>query len=204
MGVRFSTGRGMPGVQRFGGRMMNVGDPGLFSFIGKALGSVAKVGLGAVGGLLTGGPLGAVAGGLGATGLFGGGVKAATPTFAAPISPVPLALPGGMPILLPQGFGPSFPVTTTTATNGAAAAAGGCPPGHHLVNRMGAGGGLFTSCAKNRRINPLNPRAASRAMRRLASAKKAASFLNRFSIRSAGCGCHGKRSAAAPKSKKRR
>jgi hypothetical protein len=40
------------------------GDPGLFGFIGKALGGIGRVALGAAGGLLSGGPVGAIAGGL--------------------------------------------------------------------------------------------------------------------------------------------
>jgi len=40
---------------------------------------------------------------------------------------------------------------------------------------------------KRRRMNPLNPRAASRAMQRLVSAKRAASVLNRVTIRKKKC-----------------
>lgn len=55
----------------YGGRgdyYRGVGDPGIFSFIGHALGTVAKVGLGAGLGFLTGGPKGAIVGAAGAAG----------------------------------------------------------------------------------------------------------------------------------------
>jgi hypothetical protein len=42
-----------------------------------------------------------------------------------------------------------------------------------------------TKCVASRRMNPLNPRALHHAMTRIASAKRAASFLSRISIRSA-------------------
>jgi len=47
-----------------------------------------------------------------------------------------------------------------------------------------------SKCVSNRRMNPLNPRALSRAMRRITSAKGAASVLGRITIRKASCkGC---------------
>lgn len=44
-----------------------------------------------------------------------------------------------------------------------------------------------TKCVKSRRRNPLNPRALSRAMSRLASAKKAAKALDRFEVKGRRC-----------------
>lgn len=44
-----------------------------------------------------------------------------------------------------------------------------------------------TKCVKNRRRNPLNPRALSRAMGRLASAKRAAKALDRFEVKGRRC-----------------
>jgi len=50
------------------------GDPGIFGAIGKALGSIGKVAIGAVGGLLSGGPLGAITGaGKAVAGIISGG-----------------------------------------------------------------------------------------------------------------------------------
>lgn len=42
----------------------------------------------------------------------------------------------------------------------------GCPPGYHLA-KDGSG-----RCVKNRRMNPMNPRAAKRAIRRIKAARK--------------------------------
>ena len=81
-----------------------------------------------------------------------------------------------------------------TAPSAAAPAGLGCAKGHHL-NKTG----YFTKkqgwvepgsrCVKNRRRNPLNPRALSRSISRLSSAKNAARFLSRVSVREKGCGC---------------
>lgn len=46
-----------------------------------------------------------------------------------------------------------------------------------------------TVCVKNRKRNPLNPRALSRSISRISSAKSAAKFLSRVSVRESGCGC---------------
>jgi hypothetical protein len=86
-------------------------------------------------------------------------------------------------------------------------ATGGCPSGYH-PNKSGyyTKGGYVapgTACVKNRKRNPLNPRAASRAMARLTSAKKATRAITKFfgesrrparaissSSGKKGCGCH--------------
>jgi hypothetical protein len=89
-------------------------------------------------------------------------------------------------------FGPLTIGTQTQYSSPALPVAGGaynvvgCPVGHHL-NKTGyytkhgyvAKG---TVCVKNRRRNPLNPRALSRSMSRIHSAKKAAHFLDRIHI----------------------
>lgn len=51
------------------------GDPGIFGSIGKFLGGVAKTAVGAVGGLLSGGPLGAISGGIQAAASAIGGTR---------------------------------------------------------------------------------------------------------------------------------
>jgi hypothetical protein len=182
-------------------RRGRMGDPGLFSFIGKAVKSVGKavggVVKGAVGGLLGGGPVGMVLGGV-------SGIAGRTSVGAAKLgrsvgSPVP-GVGGG-------GFQMGGGVSAGGFSMGGGISAGGgaapgtalaCLTGHH-VNRSGyyAHGGYVpagTACVKNRRMNPLNPRALSRAMRRITSAKRAASVLNRITIRS-GC-APGRRRAA--------
>lgn len=66
------------------------GDPGIFGAIGKALGAIGKVAVGTVGGLLSGGPLGAVTGGIKAIGSIASG----TPVLKAPSG-------GGTSLMLP-------------------------------------------------------------------------------------------------------
>ena len=175
------------------------GDPGLFSFLGKAIGTVAKV----AGGLLPG-PL--------------GGIAKIVGNVLVPAKPISVASVGSMPgvglrgITLPVIPGRSIPV-------GAAAPYPGLVPpsifpqqqpgGDFASPRPGAAcdqsgyhrnrTGYYTKrygwvekgsvCVKNRKRNPLNPRALSRSISRLSSAKNAARFLSRVSVREKGCGC---------------
>lgn len=186
------------------------GDPGLFGFLGKALGTVGRGLVGAATGFVTGGPGGAIMGAART-------VLGSKPQVLMTASPSPgtvltagnmpglPALPGvGTPPLAAQGGGimiggprgvqigryaPTYPTSGAgqPAQNGA-----GCLRGHHL-NRTGyftkSSGWVEkgTVCVRNRRRNPLNPRALSRAMSRLASAKKATDCLKRYSIREPKC-----------------
>lgn len=137
------------------------GDPGIFGAIGKALGGIAKVAGGAIGGFLSGGPLGAVTGGIKAIGSIGS--KAAPvlknaagqgTTLMLPISQSSInrinqtSLPGtGQPsgiaagLQLPGGgaigFGPGAPDVGINA--GAIGGAGYYGPGTALVVRPKAG-----------------------------------------------------------------
>lgn len=110
---------------------------GLFSSIGKALGGVVKTVGGAVGGFIsTGSPLGALGGALRGAGII-----------KAPTGPIPIQAP-------PTGLGPpiiGIPGLPPTAT--------GLPPGT-TVNKQGM------LVKKRRRMNPANPRALKRAIRR--------------------------------------
>lgn len=143
-----------------------MGDPGL-------LGSLWKGIKGAATGLVTGGPLGAVT----------GAVKAIT-TPATPATrivpapppqiPVPSTYPGALPTPGVSGF------VARTLPGGATGyqAGGACPPGYHYnkalaaYERATAMGksvkmpNVVNSCVKNRRMNPLNPRALRRSVRR--------------------------------------
>jgi len=179
------------------------GDPGLFGFVGKALGGIAKL----AGNILPG-PIGLVAKGVG--GLLAGNGKPQNPSLAA--KPLPASV---MPALYPQGqtfaaqpqgdqYGiiniggsgggvPQLPYGPGNTTQGGFAGAipatnGACPTGYHR-NKVGyyskksgwvAAGSV---CVKNRKRNPLNPRALSRSIARLHSAKNAAAFLSRVTIR---------------------
>lgn len=97
---------------------------------------------------------------------------------------------GGLTIGTRTNYYPAAGGTTgAPAQNGA-----GCGKGFH-PNKTG----YFTAqgyvapgsrCVKNRRRNPLNPRALSRSIARISSAKNAAKFLSRVSVRpKEGCGC---------------
>jgi hypothetical protein len=182
------------------------GDPGLFGFLGDAIGKVAGV----VGKVMPG-PIGMVASGV--SSLLN---KPKSPAVAVnvasngkPLNPslfpvTRMALPQ-LPMQQPDSVvqrGITIPglfqgPTTTTHYSPAAPAGAhpgqGCGSGYH-TNKTGywtrqgfvpAG----SKCVRNRKRNPLNPRAASRAMSRLSSAKKAAKFLGSISIRERGCGC---------------
>jgi len=177
-----------------------MGDPGLFGFLGKVVGAVGKVAS------IIPGPLGVV--GRVATALTSGGAKpiklASTgslpgiggPTVRLPGTPINIPLPQG-------GFfrgnetqaGPGSVATGALVGTPIRAPGAQCTPGYHY-NRTAyftKRYGLIekgTVCVRNRKRNPLNPRALSRAMSRLASAKKAARCLADFSIRpKKACGC---------------
>jgi len=205
-----------------------MGDPGLFGFLGKAIGGVASLA-----GRIIPGPIGAVAGlaGRALTGSKGTSVVVSSRPFpgvlrtAGSMGGSPPLLPGsvfppGINIGGPKGItigsrsGPSIEsfggggfnqplgvMAPGGGTTGALVGRGAgtpCVRGYHY-NKTG----YFTKrygyvepgsvCVKNRRRNPLNPRALSRAMARLSSAKQATKFLSRFSIREEGCRkCRGK------------
>jgi hypothetical protein len=137
------------------------GDPGLFGFIGKALGTVARVGTS-----LIPGPVGSLA-------------RAATsrlPSFTPSRAPVgPPAPPRftAPPVLRagPARAGPGQGTAVATV-----AAGGQCVPGYHLDKQTG------TYCVRNRRMNPANPKALRRAIRR----EKAFIGLARTALRGTG------------------
>lgn len=180
------------------------GDPGLFSFIGSAIGTVAKGALG----LATGGIPGLI--GAVAPTLFppapGKTTAPPSPAGLLPLSATGQAMPGtGVQVQFPNlgglgGGGINIGTFTGGGQTGTAMVPAGVKPGtcvapgfrtnkSHYYTR---GGEVMpgTKCVRTRRMNPLNPRAASRAMARLVSAKRAAKFLGRITIRSGkGCGC---------------
>lgn len=180
------------------------GDPGLFSFVGKAIKGVAGAVTGGVKGFLKGGVTGAL------SGAAKGGLSAVLGSRGRPVlkstaGMVPMTVggappsnsgfmpgtgiqyrgPGGGGINL--GYFPAAPDTGGGAAPGSPATyispSGQACRGH--MNRSG----YFTQqgyvppgakCVPNRRMNPLNPRALNKAMRRIVSAKKAANFLNKI------------------------
>lgn len=151
-----------------GGYGGQAGDPGLLSFIGKAVKSVWKIAkpiLGAavggpVGGLITGGVAGVAVG------------KALVPAGAA--MPAPPSMPG---------IGMIQPVVAGVVQGAMAGRAMGgmCPSGYHPA-KDGSG-----RCVRNRRMNVANPRALRRSMRRVKGFEKLArrtiSFTRRVRIK---------------------
>lgn len=201
-----------PAPQMFGRRSMiqagvfNVGrgDPGFFGAIGKFVGGVAKTvgkaAVGAIGGAIKATPLG------GAVMNVIGGARIG--------APAPRSITGQTnPMVIPTNpFGePEVPVITTggggTVTPGTSVAL--CAPSGYHLNKSGywkSDSDLLpgaswhpkgTVLVKNRRQNPFNPRAASRAMARLGGLYRAMKVLDKQMskvARGAGVRSHGSRS----------
>lgn len=171
------------------------GDPGLFG----VLGGIVKTVTGVAGTVLPG-PIGTVA----------KGISNALPgkNLFAPRAPVLLPQPGPGGLSFPSSP-PVISMPGTGLTSGVPISSGGmpvdmggakgCNAGYHLnksgywsnKNKLLPGASWtapHSTCVKRRRMNPLNPRAISRAIRRLESAKRATSRLSRITVRG-GCGC---------------
>lgn len=133
-----------------------MGDPGLFGFLGKAIKSVWKVAK----------PLVATAMGIPIIPTIVGGVagaaagKAMVPYGAAPPPP-----PGGIPAAAGQFAGAA--ISAYGAGRGVMAG-GMCPSGYHPA-KDGSG-----RCVRNRRMNVANPRALRRSLRRVKGFEKLA------------------------------
>jgi hypothetical protein len=188
------------------------GDPGIFDSIWSGI-------KGAAGGFLTGGIGGAILGGAagiasgnkgkpvnpsvtGSTGLLGALQQQRAAALSMP-GDTRIFSPGGdvsvglPPMIADPGRGNVTQGGTsgTDWNDSANSLQRACQKGYH-ANKTGYWTKKYgyipkgSNCVKNRRRNPLNPRAASRAMARLSSAKSASKFLGRISIRpSHGCGC---------------
>lgn len=159
---------------------------------------------GAIGGFLTGGPGGAIIGGLAGYSGSGGGTPGTSVVRSMPTLPVPggggLPMPGGfnfggrsgpgtiggIPIMAPgYGFGGKLRGRVPPQN-------GQCPRGWHLnKHTLSDGTGARSMCVRNRTMNPLNPRALKRALTR---EKRAGKIIRRLHIFHA---VH--RVAAAPK-----
>ena len=174
-------GSGFVGVPMGGAGTMTIGpggaiqgDPGLFSFLGKAArgitGLVSNLGI----------PIISGAAGV-ARSLLGGRGPGMPQQFAPPGMPLSFQGRGQIPA-------PGVAGVMQRAIPGGATGMQGCGNGTR-PNKSGyyVQGGQYvapgTVCVKRRRMNPLNPRALSKAMRRIESAKRAASVLNRITIR---------------------
>jgi len=164
------------------------GDPGLFSFVGKAIGGIAGLA-----GKILPGPLGTIAKGVSSI-LTPKPISVAKQSVMFPtIQGQPLSTgsgvkigPGGVQVgTFPQiGTGlPSSPASTgpLVGTKGITP----CATGYHYnkTTYYSKKYGVIqkgTVCVKNRRRNPLNPRALSRSMARVKSAQKAVRCLQLF------------------------
>jgi hypothetical protein len=150
-----STGGGDVGYYMQGdyygvGDYYRVGDPGLFSSIFSGL-------KGAVGGFLKGGPLGAVSGAIG--GISKAKSSSGLPTFPM-LPPAPTGLPGAIGIKV--GGMQINPLAAMPGGAPLVSAAGGAkgPTGYHLDKKT------HSKWVRNRRMNPANPRALRRSIRR--------------------------------------
>lgn len=163
------------------------GDPGLFSTLGglaaKGIGYAQQLGVLPGGGMpvpqvLPPGPA---------------GIQINPPLLGPPGMGIQVALPGGAEIgfgvgELEEAWQAVQPGQAPVVTNGAR---GAIAPGGYHWNKSGyfvkgPPSGYVpegTKLVKNRRRNPLNPRALDRAMGRITSAKRASSKLGRITIR---------------------
>lgn len=203
-------------LTRMGGRVqpgMYRGDPGLFSWVGKAVrtvtGAVSQLGIPVISG---------VAGTVNR--VLGGGM------MPVPVSTAQ-ALPGGvpsLPVLAPRGvgisvggpggvqigsfpqFAPEAPMQAVQTPQGTAlvpCATKGTHLNRSAYVRTGPAHARNlqliekgTVCVRNRRMNPLNPNALSRSLRRIVSAKRATAWLQKVSLTGSAarrCGCGPKR-----------
>lgn len=166
-------------------RRGNMGDPGFFSFIGKALGTVAGVA-----GSVLPGPLGTLAKGVSAVltpkpvSIAKSSTMLALPQGASPPIGSGVSIgPGGVQIGTFGSPAPAYPTSAGPLVGQPSTAV--CASGYHhnkttyYTKKYGviAKG---TVCVRNRRRNPLNPRALSRAMSRVKSAQKAVRCLQLF------------------------
>lgn len=182
-----------------------VGDPGVFGFIGKAIKGVASATLGAA--AVAGIP------GASRIAQYISSRRASPVAAGPPVPPGFRITSGGtlvrdrtrgltaalgaktgvgFPLTQIGGGMPGPPMIAGRGTSFVPDQFGNCPVGHHK-NKTGywitspQGTPSYVSpgerCVKNRRRNPLNPRATDRAISRLESAKKAVGKIGRVSIR---------------------
>lgn len=173
---------------------MYYGDPGLFGKIASGFKSIGK----AVGGAVIGGVKGFVKTGSpfgGVKGAVSGAVRSFTSTTRGPgvtpaQLPVPPSWPGG-PAVDPFGRGGQVDIFSPPPgayggqdvgqaivdVTSAVACPAGFRPNKSAYYQRTPGGIVFhpkgTKCVRSRRRNPLNPRALSRSMSRVAGARKA-------------------------------
>lgn len=206
-------------LTRVGGRIhpgMYRGDPGLFSWIGKAAktltGAVAGLGIPVVSGVagtvnrVLGGSGGMVPMPISTAQALPGGVPS-LPVLQAPRGVgISVGGPGGVQIGAFPQFAPEAPMQAVQTPQGMAlvpCATKGTHLNRSAYVRTGPAHARNlqliekgTVCVKNRRMNPLNPNALSRSLRRIVSAKRATAWLQKVSLTGSAarrCGCGPKR-----------
>lgn len=189
--VAGTTTYGGSGYERFAGPMAYsrgamAGDPGLFGFLGK----VVKGAAGVVGGLgipVVSGVARTVAGLIPGQAPVGPGMPGPAPSMASRVfggGSLPIlrqALPGQVPTPGIVGAGQRLIPGGATGYEGCGNGTRPNKSGYWLQSGQYVEPGSV--CVRRRRMNPLNPRALSRAMRRIESAKRASSVLGRITIR---------------------
>lgn len=182
-----TSGSAMPGVGSIRPipAGMYRGDPGFF---GDLWGGIK----GAATGLVTGGPLGAIGGAIG--GFTGASRDPAPPTLPPMLNPRGPVTGGRIGGLLPGGAKPYVGLDYGSGGGDPAMRAGKASgtPGYHWNKsgyflKSGQWVAPGTKEVKNRRMNPLNPRAVKSSMRRIGRAKTAAKDLSRVTIRAKKC-----------------
>lgn len=176
------------------------GDPGLFGFLGKAVGTLTGVATSFIPG-----PVGAIARGLQSKVFGGSPTPSALPAARAlpalrpgpQIYPSYAPAPAGLPVPYQQGAGSAIVMPSNGQVGVDATPAIGCPQGYK-PNKSGyyrrirspgnPEGSVFyihpkSRCVKIRKRNPANPRAADRAVSRIQSAKRFATKMNRITVR---------------------
>lgn len=151
----------------------------LLGTLGGIAGGIAGFATGGIGGAISGYKLGS---GLGGTNV--NPIAASVPQFAPPNAGGLFG--GGGP--LPGLFGPGGTVTKFLDPQGNIQPAGGgsCPRGYHLNKHALAASKRHGAvparsiCVRNRHLNPMNPRALSRALRREKRARKIVRKLHVF------------------------
>lgn len=175
-------------------RRAYMGDPGIFGFLGKVAGGIAKT----AGGLIPG-PVGDILekGGQLISGGGPGGAAGTPGISMTPPSPIGRTFfPQQQPVVPKPGPRGAIERFLPGGETGYVPAQGtklACPSGYHpnksdYFLKDGTFVPKGSKCVKNRRKNPLNPKAASRAISRLEQAKRAVKRLDRVNIKCKKCG----------------
>lgn len=177
-----------PTVRRAGMR----GDPGIFGDIWSGIKGVGGAIVGGATGLLTGGPLGAIGGAVRGSGILGDPKPPALPAignvpFINPRQGLQQA-PTGVSVggLFPGGAKPYAALDYTNGNGHRPGSKEGLPSGYHWNKsdyflKDGTFVAAGTQPVKDRRRNPMNPRALSNSMKRLEGAKRFQAKLSGFS-----------------------